>query len=95
MSRHGPCSRDIVKDVARKDRAGRPYARPTELALKSAKNSGHNPFGANGDIVVINQKLGKPDVEKFNKEAEVIDYYMKYPQLTSNQQRSEHKFRLR
>ena len=52
-------------------------------------------FGAYGDILVINQKLSKPEVEKFNKEAEVIDYYMKYPQDAPNQPQSQHRLRFR
>ena len=36
-------------------------------------------FGAQGDIWVIGRRLGKPEVEKFNKEAEIIEYYMKHP----------------
>lgn len=51
-------------------------------------------FGAQGDIWVIGQRLGKPDVEKFSKEAEIIDYYMKKPQVLAQQMKdNEHRFR--
>ena len=53
-------------------------------------------FGAQGDIWVIGQRLGKPEVKKFNKEAEIIDYYMKKPEETpSHQQYSQQRFRTR
>lgn len=53
-------------------------------------------FGAQGDIWVIGQRLGKPEVEKFNKEAEIIDYYMKNPeQAASQHQRSQQRFKIR
>ncbi len=52
-------------------------------------------FGACGGILVIGQKLGKTEVEKFNKEAEVIDYYMKNPQSASSQQRGQHRLKIR
>lgn len=32
-------------------------------------------FGAQGDKFILDHHIGKPDVEKFTKEAEVIDYY--------------------
>ncbi len=53
-------------------------------------------FGAQGDIWVIGQRLGKPEVEKFNKEAEIIDYYMKHPPnepLQTGIARPRHKLR--
>lgn len=51
-------------------------------------------FGAQGDISVIEQRLGKSEVEKFNKEAEIIDYYIKKQEQTARpQQYSHHKFR--
>ncbi len=53
-------------------------------------------FGAQGDIWVLGQRLGKSEVEKFNKEAEVIDYYRKNPeQAASQQQSSNQRFRSR
>ena len=45
---------------------------------------------------VIGQRLGKPEVEKFNKEAEIIDYYMKHPPnepLQTGIARPRHKLR--
>lgn len=42
----------------------------------------------------IGQRLGKPEVEKFNKEAEIIDYYRKKPQVLAQQMKdNEHRFR--
>ena len=32
-------------------------------------------YGAQGDKIILDKHIGKPDVEKFNKEAEVIDCY--------------------
>mgnify|MGYP005972132603 CR=1 FL=1 len=53
-------------------------------------------FGTQGDIWVIEQRLGKEEVEKFNKEAEIIDYYMKKPQQAASQQQcSQQRFRSR
>ena len=34
-------------------------------------------FGAQGDIIIRDDQIGKREVEKFNKEAEIIDYYLK------------------
>ena len=53
-------------------------------------------FGEQGDIWVIGQRLGKPEVEKFNKEAEIIGYYMKHPPnepLQTGIARPRHKLR--
>ena len=36
-------------------------------------------FGAQGDIIISDDQIGKPEVEKFNKEAEIIDYYLEHP----------------
>lgn len=43
-------------------------------------------FGAQGDIWMLGQWLGKPEAEKFNKEAAFIDYYMKNSQQEPSQQ---------
>ena len=32
-------------------------------------------FGAQGDKVILENHIGKSEVERFNKEAEIIDYY--------------------
>lgn len=32
-------------------------------------------YGAHGDKISLDNHIGKPDVEKFNKEAEGMDYY--------------------
>ena len=51
-------------------------------------------FGAQGDIWVIGQRIGKSEAEKFNKEAEIIDYYMKKSeQAVSQQQYIQQRFR--
>ena len=42
-------------------------------------------FGAQGDIIIKDDQIGKPEVEKFNREAEIIDYYSRYPAQTQNQ----------
>ena len=31
-------------------------------------------FGAHGDIIIRDDQIGMPEVEKFNSEAEIIDY---------------------
>ena len=41
-------------------------------------------FGAQGDIIIRDDQIGKPEVEKFNKEAEIIDYYLEHPQANYN-----------
>ena len=72
-------------------------AHPDELSSKigSLQRILDYAFGANGDILVINQKLSKPDVEKFNKEAEVIDYYMKYQQEIQCKQYIQNRLKIR
>lgn len=53
-------------------------------------------FGAQGDIWVLGQRLNQTEVEKFNKEAEIIDYYMKHPPnepLQTGIARPRHKLR--
>ena len=43
-------------------------------------------FGAQGDIIIRDDQIGKLEVEKFNKEAEIIDYYLKNPKQILAQQ---------
>ena len=48
-------------------------------------------FGAQGDIIIRDDQIGKPEVEKFNKEAEIIDYYMKKPEQEASQRQCNHQ----
>ena len=51
-------------------------------------------FGAQGDIIIRDDQIGKPEVEKFNKEAEIIDYYLKTPkQIIAQQDNNILRFR--
>ena len=51
-------------------------------------------FGAQGDIIIRDDHIGKPEVDKFNKEAEIIDNYLKGTKQIIRQQK-ENAFRLR
>ena len=51
-------------------------------------------FGAQGDIIIRDDHIGKPEVDKFNKEAEIIDNYLKGTRQIIRQQK-ENAFRLR
>ncbi len=42
-------------------------------------------FGAQRDIIIRDNQIGKPEVEKFNKEAEIIEYYSSHPAQAQNQ----------
>lgn len=42
-------------------------------------------FGAQGDKIILDNHIGKPEVEKFNKEAEIIDYYLNNQDFLRNQ----------
>ncbi|MBD5417403.1 MAG: relaxase/mobilization nuclease domain-containing protein, partial [Desulfovibrio sp.] len=42
-------------------------------------------FGAHGDKIILDNHIGKPDVERFNKEAGIIEYYSKYAVDSENQ----------
>ena len=42
-------------------------------------------FGAQGDIIIKDDHIGKPEVEKFNREAEIIEYYSRHPAQAQNQ----------
>lgn len=79
---HLRCAGYLRKEVEEEmQRHTPPPANPADLApkLDYIQRILDYAFGAQGDIWVIGQRLGKPEVEKFNKEAEIIDYYMKHP----------------
>lgn len=89
-------SRKEVEEEIR--RHSPPSAHQDELApkLEYIQRILEYAFGAQGDIWVIGQRLGKPEVEKFNKEAEVIEYHMKKSEQTVGQhQSSQLRFRSR
>lgn len=96
---HLRCAGYLRKEVEEElERHSPPPAHPDDLSPKIGylQRILDYAFGAQGDIWVIGQRLGKPDVEKFNKEAEIIDYYMKKPeQAASQQQCSQQRFRSR
>ncbi len=52
-------------------------------------------FGAQGDIWVIGQRLDQTEVKKFNKEAEIIDYYREKVNNELHWQEDRRKTRLR
>lgn len=41
-------------------------------------------YGAQGDKIILDNHIGRPDVEKANKEAEIIEYYSKHSLQSSN-----------
>ena len=71
------------------ERHSPPPAHPDDLSPKIGyfRRILDYAFGAQGDIWVIGQRLGKPEVEKFNKEAEIIDYYFNQPSQISDQEK--------
>ena len=53
-------------------------------------------FGAHGDIIIRDDHIGKPEVEKFNKEAEMIYHYSRHPaQAANNDMKQESRRRMR
>ena len=53
-------------------------------------------YGTQGDKFIIDKHIGRPDVEQFNKEAEIIDYYSrKQVQLQHQIQDNRHTRKLR
>ena len=53
-------------------------------------------FGAQGDIIIRDDHIGKPEVEKFNKEAEMIYHYSRHPaQAANNDMNQESRRRMR
>lgn len=90
---HGYLRKEVEEE---KERHSPPPAHPDDHSPKIGylRRILDYAFGAQGDIWVIGQRLGKQDVKKFNKEAEIIDYYMKKPeQATSQKQSSNQRFR--
>lgn len=76
-----PCAADPSGAHSTRGGSGAMAAAGRTLALKARSR-------------VIGQRLGKPEVEKFNKEAEIIDYYRKKPQVLAQQMKdNEHRFR--
>ncbi len=89
----GYCRKEVEEEMKRHTP---PPAQQDNLSLKIGylQRILDYAFGAQGDIWVLGQTLGKPEVEKFNKEAEIIDHYMKHKlDSTRPQQRSEHRLR--
>ena len=96
---HLRCAGYLRKEVEEEiQRHSPPPASPADLAskLEYIQRILDYAFGAQGDIWVLGQRLGKPEVEKFNKEAEIIDYYMKKPEVAASQrQNGQQRFRIR
>lgn len=52
-------------------------------------------FGAQGDKIILEDHIGKPDVENFNNEAEIIDYYNNSKKLQSQESNSRQYTRMK
>ena len=52
-------------------------------------------FGAQGDKLVLDNHIGKPEVEKFNRESKIVEYYSRQNQILNQDSENNQKGRMK
>ena len=98
LALHLRCAGYLRKQVEEEmQRHTRPPLQPDPLASKLGymQRILDYAFGAQGDIIIRDDQIGKPEVEKFNREAEIIDYYGRERQISNSASVKRSGFRMR